>query len=88
MKCEEFSSLVPEDFNFELVEEFWHDIKTKFVNFFQDFNANGKFFKGSNSLIMLILKSDNPLHLRKFRQISFVRCIFKIVVKILASRKF
>lgn len=52
-----------------------------------DFHTNGKLEKGSNpSFIVLIPKKDCSLAIDDFRPILLIRCLYKIIVKVLALR--
>lgn len=52
-----------------------------------EFHRNGKLSKGVNStFIALIPKVASPQRFNDFRPISPVRCMYKVLVKVLANR--
>jgi len=57
------------------------------MKFMREFHTNGVLPRGSNSsFITLIPKVENPQGLGKFRPISLVGCMYKIVAKVLTNR--
>jgi hypothetical protein len=52
-----------------------------------EFHRNGKLTKGINStFIALIPKVNSPQRLNDFRPITLVRCLYKVLAKVLANR--
>lgn len=73
--------------NFGFIKEFWEDIKIDFMRVMIDFHTNGRITKGANSsFIALIPKKKNSAKVLDFRPISLVRCIYKVISKVLANR--
>ena len=60
-------------------------MKKDVINFVNEFHKNGKLVKGINrSFITLIPKKENPKGLAKYRPISLVGSIYKIIAKLLS----
>jgi hypothetical protein len=52
-----------------------------------EFHRNGKLTKGINStFIALIPKVNSPQRLNDFRPITLVKCLYKVLAKVLANR--
>ncbi|GKV05161.1 hypothetical protein SLEP1_g17203 [Rubroshorea leprosula] len=85
--CNGSKSPGPDGFNFNFVKKMWPVLKKDICDWVAEFHNNGKLAKGSNaSLIVLIPKKENPQNLGKYRPISLIGCIYKIIAKILANR--
>jgi len=85
--CDSFKSLIPDGVNFGFIKEFWLNLKDDIMRFVNEFHRNGKLAKGINStFIVLIPKVDNPQRLIEFRPISLVGSMYKIILKLVASR--
>lgn len=73
--------------NFGFVKDFWEELKIDFVKLLKEFHANGKLIRGTNSsFIILIPKFDNSQGLNEFYPISLIRCVYKVLAKVLANR--
>ncbi|KAL4273570.1 hypothetical protein GQ457_13G017910 [Hibiscus cannabinus] len=77
----------PDGFNMGFLKKFWYSLKVDILNFF------GSFFKGeivdlsfNQSFVVLIPKKNNPVLIEDYRPISLVRCIYKLLSKVLAMR--
>jgi len=85
--CESFKSPGPDEINFSLIKDFWHELKDDFMRFLTEFHRNGKLTKGVNStFIALIPKMDNPQCLADFRPIALVGWWYKVLAKVLVNR--
>lgn len=68
------------------MKDFWEDLKDDFANLMREFHVNGKLVRGVNiSFIVLISKNENSHELNDFRSISFIGCLYKVLVKVLAN---
>ena len=57
------------------------------LRFMDEFYAHRSFSKGCNtSFITLVPKVKDPQNLHKFRPISLIGCLYKMVSKVLARR--
>jgi len=73
--------------NFKFIKEFWDVIKPDLMRFLDEFHVNGVFPKGTNaSFLALIPKVHDPQSLNKYRPISLIGCVYKIVAKVLSRR--
>ena len=85
--CGSDKSPGPEGLNFRFIKQLWHMIKPDVLRFLDEFYVNGIFPRGCNaSFIALIAKVADPQILKKYKPISLIGCIYKIVAKILANR--
>jgi len=85
--CNNYKSLGPNGITFGFIKEFWSELKDDFMRFLTEFHRNGKLTKGVNStFIALIPKADSPQRLNEFHHISLVRCMYKVLAKVLANR--
>nr|KYP47550.1 Transposon TX1 uncharacterized [Cajanus cajan] len=86
-ECEGSKSPGPDGFNFTFIKRLWVIMKRDIMRFVEEFHTNGKLPSGTNSsFIALIPKVADPQELGKFRPISLVGCMYKIIAKILARR--
>jgi hypothetical protein len=86
-ECESTKSPGPDGVNFGFIKEFWEDIKDDFILVMTEFHTNDRIVKGVNcTFIVLIPKKKNPVKLSDFRPISLIRCIYKVISKVLANR--
>ncbi|GKV25193.1 hypothetical protein SLEP1_g34663 [Rubroshorea leprosula] len=77
----------PDGFNFSFIKEMWEDIKVEIINFVQEFYKTGRIASGSNaSFIVMIPKVENPQRIEKYRPISLIGVMYKIIAKLLANR--
>ena len=77
----------PYGINFRFIKEFWEVLKVDVLRFMDEFYVHGSFPKGCNaSFITLVPKVKDPQNLHKFRPISLIGCIYKMVSKVLARR--
>lgn len=62
-------------------------MKGDFQKLMNDFFATGKIAKGSNSsFITLIPKKEGAQRMNEFRPISLIRCVYKVISKVLEKR--
>jgi len=79
-------SLGPDGFNFAFLKDFWYLVKHEVRTMFDQFYANEKLPKSFLSyFVTLIPKVKAPLSLKKFRPISLLGCLYKILSKVLAA---
>nr|GEZ80368.1 RNA-directed DNA polymerase, eukaryota [Tanacetum cinerariifolium] len=79
--CGENKSSGPDGYTFEFFRRYWRFVGPDFCFVVECFFDNGSFSMGSNSsFIALIPKVID------FRPISLIRCVYKVIRKILASR--
>ncbi|KAJ0469381.1 putative RNA-directed DNA polymerase [Helianthus annuus] len=77
----------PDGFTFMFLKHFWGMFETDFYSLLDYFYVHGKLNRGCNSsFITLIPKISDPQSINKFRPISLIGCISKVVSKILATR--
>ncbi|KAK9080577.1 hypothetical protein SSX86_000335 [Deinandra increscens subsp. villosa] len=77
----------PDGFNFKFIKTHWDLIEPDVLQTLQQFHSTGKISPGCNSsFIALIPKRKDPLELSHFRPICLIRCIYKIITKVLAIR--
>jgi len=85
--CDSTKSPDPDGFNFGFIKFCWDVIKKDVLSAVMDFTVSGKWPRGSNaSFLCLIPKVENPQQLGEFRPISLVRCLYKIILKLLSLR--
>lgn len=72
----------PDGFNFSFIKSSWEIIKEDIYAMVEEFWMSSRLPRGCNStFITLIPKVDHPKHLKEFRPISMVGCLYKIVAK-------
>ena len=77
----------PDSYNFFFIKNNWDVIGKDIVKAILWFQDTGFIPRGCNaSFIALVPKKANPSNLNEFRPISLVRCIYKILSKVLANR--
>lgn len=75
------------DDNMKFVKEMWHFVGNDIIQFVQNLFQTGKFSKVINTTwVTLIPKTLNATSLDKFRLMSIVSCLYKIISKILTGR--
>ncbi|GKU92859.1 hypothetical protein SLEP1_g6527 [Rubroshorea leprosula] len=85
--CDSSKAPVPNGFNFGFLKAMWEIVKDDVVKFIEDFHTSGRLVKGSNaSFIVLIPKKENPVRIEDYRPISLIRCMYKIIAKLLANK--
>ncbi|GLT33525.1 hypothetical protein SLA2020_081070 [Shorea laevis] len=85
--CEGSKAPGPNKYNFNLFKFMWNSVKEDFVDFFREFHQNSKLVRGLNSsFLALIPKKLSPKELTDFRPISLLRCVYKLLAKVLANR--
>jgi len=85
--CDSSKSPGPDGFNFCFIKYCWVCLKEDFVSAVNDFMVNDKWPRGSNaSFICLISKTENLQQLSDYRPFSLIKCVYKIMSKILAIR--
>lgn len=74
-------------FNMGFLLEFWDVLKGDVMAVFKEFHTSGKFVKILNStFIVLIPKVSGASNIKKFRPISLVGSIYKLIAKVLTRR--
>lgn len=87
LECEGSKSSKLDGVKFDFVKEFWSDISGDFLRVISDFHAHDRFVKGANcSFLALIPKKTSPEKISDFPPISLIRCIYKVISKVLANR--
>lgn len=72
-------------YNFGFFKSLWEEIKSDIFLMFQQFHLNSKIPKSFSSyFILLIPKMKSPDSLWEFQQISLLRSLYKLLVKVLA----
>src|ERR1044072_249998 len=72
---------------FRFIKHFFHLLKFDFCKYVDEFANTGRWPKECNaSFIALIPKVDVPQCRNDFRPISLIRCIYKVVAKLLDNR--
>ena len=86
-QCGGAKSPCPDGFNFFFIKTNWEIMGDDIYTAIHSFDEFGYIPKECNtSFITLILKKDNPGNLGKYRPMSLVGCIYKIIAKILVNR--
>ena len=84
--CDSYKSLGLDGVSFGFLKQFWSVLKGDYLHFVTKFHHNGRLTKGINAtFITLIPKVVSPQRLNNFRPISLVNCMYKVLVKILAT---
>nr|GEY93057.1 RNA-directed DNA polymerase, eukaryota [Tanacetum cinerariifolium] len=85
--CGENKSPGPDGFTFEFFRKFWNIIGSDLCVAIEWFFDHSSFTKGCNSsFVALIPKTHDPKFVSDYRPISLIRCLYKVVTKILATR--
>ncbi|GKV02020.1 hypothetical protein SLEP1_g14507 [Rubroshorea leprosula] len=85
--CEGTKAPGPDGYNFNFIKFAWSILKEDFVSFFNEFHSNGRLVRGLNSsFLTLIPKKNNPIELKDYRPINLIRCVYKLLAKVLANR--
>lgn len=85
--CDDDKVPSPDSFNMTFFQNFWHEIKSDVLKFFNDFHRHGSFVKPLNStFIVLIAKKDGADCIIDFRSISLISSVYKLLSKVLAKR--
>lgn len=72
-------------YNFKFIKKFWDLLKVDVKMTLDEFHIHSIILGGSNSsFICLVPKVEDPIHLGKYRPISLVGSMYKILAKILA----
>ena len=83
--CDSSKSPDPNGFNFGFLKHCWEIIKLEVVSAVKDFASKSHWPRGSNaSFLSLCPKVENSQQLGEFRPISLVRCLYKIISKVLS----
>lgn len=78
--CDDDKAPSPDSFNMTFFQNFWHEIKSDVLKFFNDFHRHGSFVKPLNStFIVLIAKKDGA-------DCSLISSVYKLLSKVLAKR--
>lgn len=85
--CTCSKSPCPDGFNFNFIKRYWDLLKFDFVDCIKYFETSCRLAKGLNpSFLTLIPKKSDILELSDFRPISLIRCVYKVLSKLLTSR--
>nr|GEV30093.1 fasciclin-like arabinogalactan protein 2 [Tanacetum cinerariifolium] len=77
----------PDGFNFNFIKAYWDLLRADFFDCIKNFEATENLSNGCNpSFIALIPKNSNPLGFSDYRPISLIRCVYKVISKIIALR--
>lgn len=77
----------PDGFNFKFIKKFWSLMQDGIMCFVKHLESYGCLSRRSNpSFISLLPNVKDPLTLAEFRPISLIGCVYKNIVKVLASR--
>ena len=77
----------PDKFNFFFIKNNWEILGKDIFKAIPLFQSSGFLLRGCNAFfITLVPKKANPSELNKFRLISLIRCIYKILSKVLVNR--
>lgn len=83
--CSGDRALGPDGFTFKFLKTYWNTFYDGIMDFIRYFEFYGKLAKGCNSsFITLIPKVKDPVFLSKFRSISLIGPLYKIITKVLA----
>ncbi|GKV04348.1 hypothetical protein SLEP1_g16510 [Rubroshorea leprosula] len=85
--CDSAKAPGPNGLSFRFLKAELEVVKDDILKFLVDFHNNSKLVRGSNSsFLVLIPKKENLQGLEKYRPISLIGCMYKILTKILANR--
>jgi hypothetical protein len=77
----------PDGFTMAFLQKCWRTVEADVMAFFREVHEHGKFERSLNAtFISLIPKNPNAVNIRDFRPISLIRCIYKLLAKVLANR--
>ncbi|GKA06915.1 RNA-directed DNA polymerase, eukaryota, partial [Tanacetum coccineum] len=77
----------PDGFNFKFIRAYWEILKNDFLICIKHFENTGKLAKGCNSsFVAFIPKKADPLGFSNYRPISLIRCVYKVISKIIVAR--
>lgn len=77
----------PDGLTFKFLKEFWHILSPDVMLFIRHFEYHGSLSSTCNSsFITLAPKTKDPISLNEFISISLIRCLYKIISKVLATR--
>ncbi|KAJ9553154.1 hypothetical protein OSB04_017199 [Centaurea solstitialis] len=77
----------PDGFTFEFIRKYWTIVSKDFFDAVKFYESNPLINPGSNSsLITLVPKVKDPISLADYRPINLIRCVTKVISKILAER--
>ncbi|GKE05444.1 putative RNA-directed DNA polymerase, eukaryota, reverse transcriptase zinc-binding domain protein, partial [Tanacetum coccineum] len=85
--CSGSKSPGPDGMNFNFIKRHWELVKDDFMMCFKQFEQSGRLARGVNpSFIILVPKTKDSLEISKYRPISLIGCIYKVISKALANR--
>ena len=85
--CGGDKSLGSDGLTFKFFKRYWDLLKDDIRGLVNHFEAGGKLSKGCNSsIISLMAKLKDLIHLGDFRPISLIGSLYKIIAKLLATR--
>ncbi|KAJ7951083.1 Cysteine-rich receptor-like protein kinase [Quillaja saponaria] len=77
----------PGGFNFNFIKAKWQLLKKEFLEFLEDFQKSCTFSRSVNaSFLTLVRKREAAEDLGDYRLICLIRCIYKVLAKVLANR--
>ncbi|KAJ0535108.1 putative RNA-directed DNA polymerase [Helianthus annuus] len=86
-ECGSNKALGTDGFTFKFVKRFWEELKPKFMELMYQFYVLGRINPGCNSAFFtLIPKVQDPQFLSKYRPISLIGVVYKVIAKPLANR--
>ncbi|KAI3795587.1 hypothetical protein L1987_38243 [Smallanthus sonchifolius] len=86
-ECGDNKAPGPDEFSFRFLKTFWACFEADFYKMFQEFHEGAKLSRGcTSSFIALISKVVDPTVIQKFRPISLIGCVNKVVLKVLVNR--
>lgn len=84
--CNGEKAPIPDGFNMYF-QEFWPVVKNDVLDVFNEFHKAESFTNSFNSTFLtLIAKVEGAKHIKDFRPISLVGCIYMLIAKVLARR--
>lgn len=77
----------PDGFNFTFFKSCWDTVGLDFLRFFKEFHHDGTINKGlKKSFITLTPKREGLTELSRYRPISLIGSVYKLLAKVLAER--
>lgn len=85
--CDSQKAPGPNDFNFSFIRSSWEVIKHDIYSIVEEFWTSCRLLRGCNSaFIALIPEIKSPKDFKDLRPISMVRCLYKIIAKLMEGR--
>ncbi|GJT94145.1 RNA-directed DNA polymerase, eukaryota [Tanacetum coccineum] len=77
----------PYGINFNFIKKYDDIMRNDFFTCIKQFETFGQLVKGCNaSFISLVPKVQDPIEMCNYRPISLIGCVYKVIVKVLATR--